>query len=246
MFTVGAQNLMIRAIFFDLYCTLIDIHTDENDMQVYDALARYLAYHSVVIQPEELRKVFFDLVEQQLSQSEEAHPEVDIFRIIGEIMEKYGKGLYSDQSVLDTTFLFRSLSMRRFGLFPNVTETLDALSGKYRLALISDAQWTFTEPEMRMLGLDRFFHTVLLSSRYGYKKPDARLFFEAMQRLGVTPQESVYIGDNLSKDMVGAKSAGMKFILFQREWREAGGFVPDAWMGDYRELPDLLKRFDGV
>jgi hypothetical protein len=37
----------------------------------------------------------------------------------------------------------------------------------------------------------------------------------------------------------------MKFILFQREWREAGGFVPDAWMGDYRELPDLLKKVDG-
>ncbi len=242
MHAMGAENLMIRAVFFDLYCTLIDINTDEGDARVYEALSRYLAYHSVNIQPHELRGVFFSLVEQQLAQSEEKYPEPDVFRVFGEIMEKYGKGLYPDQSVLDTTVLFRSLTIRRFGLFPAVAETLSELSKTFRLGLISDAQWTFTEPEIRMLGLDRFFPTILLSSRFGYKKPDTRLFAEAMQRLGVTPEESVYIGDSPSKDMVGAKTSGMKFILFQSGWKEVKGFAPDAWMGDYRELPGLLER----
>lgn len=244
MLAMGAQNVMIRGIFFDLYCTLIDIRTDEGDMRVYDALAQYLAYHSVVIQPHELRAAFFGLVQRQLDQSKEKHPEVDMFQVFGEIMEKHGKGIYSDQSVLDTTVLFRSLTMRRFGIFPGVAETLGELKKRYRLGLISDAQWTFTEPELRMLDLDRFFTTTLLSSRFGYKKPDKRLFDEAMRRLGVAPGESVYIGDSLSKDMVGAKSAGMKFILFQSERREVNGFSPDATMGDYSELPGILKQFE--
>lgn len=88
---------------------------------------------------------------------------------------------------------------------------------KYRIAIISDAQWVFAEPEMKTLGLDRFFTLRIFSSRFGFKKPDVRLFELAMEKLRVRPEGSIYIGDNLQKDLVGAKRAGMKFILFGSE-----------------------------
>ncbi len=243
MSQVGVETGMIRAVFFDLYGTLIDIRTDEGDRDVYAPLARYLKYHGVHVPPDDLEAAFFSLVERQLKKSQERHPEVDVYKVFGEIMERYGTGPYARQAVVDAAMLFRSLTMRRFGLFPHVAETLAHLKERYHVGLVSDAQWVFTEPEMRMLGLDRFFEAILLSSRFGYKKPDTRLFREAMRRVGVKPEESVYIGDNPPKDLVGSKSVGMKFILFQSEWRECEGFAPDAWLGHYADLPPILDRF---
>ena len=72
---------------------------------------------------------------------------------------------------------------------------------------------------MAMLGLTPFFKFGVLSLRFGFKKPDVRLFDMAMKKIMINPEESVYIGDNPQKDLVGAKKAGMKFILFKSEFK---------------------------
>jgi putative hydrolase of the HAD superfamily len=83
---------------------------------------------------------------------------------------------YSKSIVAGTAKLFRSLTIRRFGVFPGVYRVLASLIGKRELGIISDAQWIFAEPEMTMLGLRPFFDQCILSSRIGFKKPDVRLF----------------------------------------------------------------------
>ena len=151
---------MIKAIFFDLYGTLIDIGTDEHDPWVYSLLSQYLSYHSVNISPEELKEAYFNGIERHFEQSEEEHPEVDVSEIFHEIMHKYGNTEYDEAVVRDTALLFRLLTMRHFGLFPSVTDTLTRLNEGYQMAIISDAQWIFAVPEIEMLGLDRFFGLV--------------------------------------------------------------------------------------
>ena len=239
---MGSQTQMKRALFFDLYGTLIDIRTDENDLWVYDTLSRYLSYHSVDIRPEELKKVYFGEIEQSLRQSRQMYPEIDVYKIFFKIMYKYGNRRYSKSIVVDITMLFRSLTMRHFGVFARLYDVLASINEKYKTGLISDAQWVFAEPEMQMLGLDRFFKLCILSSRFGFKKPDTRMFTLAMERQGVTPEESVYIGDNPRKDLIGAKNAGMKFILFRSECKSYNGFQPDGCFYDYSELENVLHE----
>ena len=231
---------MIKAIFFDLYGTLIDIRTDEQDPWVYAILSRYLQYHLVQVGAEELKEVYFGEIEQQFRKSREVYPEVDVYKIFSIIMNKYGNGWYPKSVIVDTVMLFRSLTIRQFGLFPHLFETLIQLEGEYKIAIISDAQWVFAEPEMEMLSLDRFFQHKVLSSHYGYKKPDVRLFQTAMKKLRVKPEESLYIGDNLRKDLVGAKKTGMRFIYFGQEIQEYNGFKPDGVFSDYSELGRVI------
>lgn len=231
---------MKKAIFFDLYGTLIDIRTDENELWVYETLSRYLSYHSVDISAEELRKAYFEGIQQHLSQSKEIYPEVDIYKIFFGIMRKYGNKRYSKSIVIDIAMLFRSLTIRHFAVFSGLCDVLVSFSEKYKIAIISDAQWVFAEPEIAMLGLDNFFKLRILSSRFGFKKPDIRLFNRAMERLGVRSEESVYIGDNPPKDLVGAKKAGMRFILFRSECRNYNDFQPDRCFYDYPELENIL------
>ena len=233
---------MKKGIFFDLYGTLIDILTDEVDPWVYSTLSRYLSYRDVKIAPKELKKTYFEDVQSQLKQSNESYPEVDVYKIFSNMMHRYGSKQYSKSEIVDTAVLFRSLTMRRFEVFQGVYEVLSSLLEKYELALISDAQWVFTEPEMAMLGLTRFFKFWILSSRFGFKKPDGRLFDMAMKKLMIKPEESIYIGDNPPKDLVGAKKVGMKFILFRSEYKPYNDFQPDRHFNDYSELLKIIEE----
>jgi putative hydrolase of the HAD superfamily len=232
---------MISAIFFDLYGTLIDIRTDEHDPWVYSLLSQYLSYHSVKMSPEELKEAYFNEIERHFEHSEEEYPEVNVSEIFQEIMLKNGNTKYAKAVFLDMALLFRSLTMRQFGLFPSVTDTLTHLDASYRMAIISDAQRIFAGPEIEKLGLDRFFKHRIFSSRFGFKKPDVRLFEFAMKKLRVKPEESIYIGDNPQRDLIGAKRAGMRCILFRSEYLEYGDLIPDGCFFDYSVLEDILN-----
>jgi len=233
---------MKKGIFFDLYGTLIDILTDEVDPWVYSTLSRYLSYRDIKIAPKELKKNYFDEIQTQLKQSNETYPEVDVYKIFSSMMHRYGNKTYSKSAIVDTAVLFRSLTMRRFEVFQGVYEVLASLLEKYELVLISDAQWVFTEPEMAILGLTPFFKFRILSSRFGFKKPDVRLFDMAMKKLMIRNEETVYIGDNPQKDLMGAKKAGMKFILFRSEFKPCNDFQPDRHFNDYSELLKIIEE----
>ena len=72
---------MIKAIFFDLNGTLIDILTNENDDNVFRMTANFLSYHKISISPEKVRNLYFELNRAQRAASNEEFPEFDIQRI---------------------------------------------------------------------------------------------------------------------------------------------------------------------
>jgi putative hydrolase of the HAD superfamily len=242
-----------RAIFFDLYGTLIDIRTDEDDPAVYATLAQYLAYFQVRMAPGELQQQYRSRVRAALAQSVERYPEADVYEIFRDLTSGApGLGSLSNARVADpdglalsTAVLYRALTRRSFGVFPDVHQTLERLQAKYWLGLISDAQWVFTDPELAMTDLARFFPVRVLSSHVGVKKPDARIFAEAMRAVGVTPEDSVYVGDNPERDLAGARNAGMKCVLFGAGGGEYGGLRADACFQSYTDLEatlDILFR----
>ncbi|MEW6569840.1 MAG: HAD family hydrolase [Nitrospirota bacterium] len=232
---------MKKAVLFDLYGTLIDIKTDEYDIFVYEMLSRFLSYHSVNITAGELRQAYFARIEEQMKQSKEVYPEVDVYRIFYEILSEYGRTKFSKRFVVDFAILFRSLTMRHFGIFEGLYEALGLLTEKYKTSIISDAQWVFAEPEMTVLGIDQFFDLKILSSRLGFKKPDVRLFDLAAEKLAIKPEEAIYIGDDPARDLVGSKKAGMSCILFRSECSEFDGVTPDGCFFSYAELENVLN-----
>lgn len=233
---------MIKALYFSLYGTLIDIRTDEHDPYVYSALSNYLAYHAVHISPEKIQDEYFRRIEEHFENSEEEYPEVDIHNIFHDIMHRYGHGNgYSESVVTDTALLFRSLTVRHFELFPSLIDTLNRLHENFRMAIVSDAQWVFAEPEMDILDITRFFEFSLFSSRFGFKKNDARFFNSALEKLAVKPDESIYIGNIKQKELRCAKEAGMKCILFRTECPEYDDHIADGCFFDYSVLENIIS-----
>lgn len=102
------------------------------------------------------------------------------------------------------------VSAMRFEVLPGVVESLSRLrrSG-LELAVVANFDMTLRD-RMRDLGLDSFFATVVTPADAGAAKPDPRIFRLAVERLRVTPQRTLHIGDG-SSDEEGARAAGLHF-----------------------------------
>lgn len=91
------------------------------------------------------------------------------------------------------------------------TALLRALKKKYRLGVVSNfygnLPFIFKEN-----GLSKIFDVVIDSGVVGTKKPEAEIFYCALKPLGMRPDESVFVGDSVSRDMHGARGVGMKHI----------------------------------
>lgn len=81
-----------------------------------------------------------------------------------------------------------------------------------RMAVISNSDGRADEG-LRAAGLLDRFEFVIDSQLVGFEKPDPRIFEAALSRMGVAPEESLYIGDLYEVDVVGARAAGMDVIL---------------------------------
>jgi putative hydrolase of the HAD superfamily len=95
---------------------------------------------------------------------------------------------------------------------PEVPAALEALRGRFKLSVISNANGTVRE-KLRRVGLLEYFETVLDSHEEGIEKPDPRIFRAAMERTGARAETSLYVGDFYHIDVTGARAAGMEAVL---------------------------------
>ena len=110
--------------------------------------------------------------------------------------------------------LQRGVSRKRLKCFPSAGEALDRLLPRYRLAVVSDAQTAYAVPELRAVGLNSYFHPIIVSGDYGYRKPDVRLFQLALDQLEIQAAHAIFVGNDPFRDVFGARQAGMRTILF--------------------------------
>jgi putative hydrolase of the HAD superfamily len=209
----------IRAVVFDCYGTLVDILTDEGKRSIFDHLSLYLRYFGANINSDSLKSLYHVEKERYLNQHGERYPEFDIAAVFKNILQM--QELNNPFLVESCCKLFRVVSRERFQLFPDSLEALRKLKSRgYPLAMLSNAQNIFFYEEIDMLGIRQFFNFFTVSSYWGFRKPDHRLFSLTCSLLNVLPEEAVYVGDALDTDVKGAKSIGMQAILIDREQKQ--------------------------
>jgi putative hydrolase of the HAD superfamily len=99
-------------------------------------------------------------------------------------------------------------------LFPDAHETLQYLSSKYALHLISNGFQESTELKIAGTDIGRYFQNVIISEVVGVNKPDKAIFEHALSLAGAAKSESLMIGDSLEADIYGALNFGMDAIFF--------------------------------
>jgi FMN phosphatase YigB (HAD superfamily) len=119
----------------------------------------------------------------------------------------------------------------------------------YVLGIISNVITSREIPDwLQADGLARYFKSVVLSSTYGKRKPDPAIYLEAARQAGVQPCHCVYVGDNLKRDVTGARLAGFGMVVIMLSAQELAEEVfteenrPDKIIHDFTELLELFPR----
>ena len=124
-------------------------------------------------------------------------------------------------------------------LFPDAHETLQYLSSKYTLHLISNGFQESTVIKISGTDIGRYFQNVIISEVVGVNKPDRAIFEHAISLAGATIPTSLMIGDSLEADIYGAINVGMDAIFFNPNGLEKPDDVP-VQITSLKELTEML------
>ena len=147
-------------------------------------------------------------------------------------------GIADADGLLDVLYAtFTDLANYR--VFEDVPPVLERLrDAGMVLGVVSNFE-EWLEQLLEQLGVRQYLSVSVVSGIEGVEKPDPRIFRLAMERAGVRPDVSVYVGDNPEFDVDPALGAGMFPVLLDRRARFPD--VPGARITSMGQLPGLLE-----
>lgn len=204
---------------FDLYGTLVDIHTDEMRPQLWEEMTAWYRKHGADYSAEALQSAYFRTVQQLehgnaplRSDAHEAHPEIQLEKVFQQLF--WDKGVDAGlELAVETGARFRKSSMDYIRLYDGAEALLKALRANGQgVYLLSNAQRIFTAYELQLLGIESLFDGVYLSSDYGCKKPDRRFFQLLLNAHGILPESAIMVGNDGVCDIQGARAVGLSTV----------------------------------
>lgn len=212
---------MYKNYVFDLYGTLIDINTDEWCDDLWKKMALLYGYHGAHYTFEELNKEYDRLVELEKEKMHAKHPsytvvDINIENVFNELFT-LKKVKVSKELILFIAEAFRCYSTKYIKLYYGVTDLLDTLkaNGK-KIYLLSNAQRSFTQNELNMLGLTKYFDGIVISSDEECSKPDTNYFKILFDRYSLKKDESIMIGNDYISDIGGASDFGIDSLYIHQ------------------------------
>jgi phosphoglycolate phosphatase len=155
-----------------------------------------------------------------------------------------------DQALFDKAYpvfldLYADNTSKRSVLYDGVTEGLAYLqSAGYRLGCVTNKARQFTLPLLKTLELYDLFEIVISGDTLLKKKPDPLPMLHAAEKLGVTPAESLMLGDSMS-DVKAARAAGFRIVCMTYGYNHGEDIRdsnPDAVIDSMTELEGLFEK----
>ena len=221
---------------FDLYGTLIDIWTDESHPELWEGVASLLGDGEE--RAEKVRAEYMALCRE--AKMGEWH-EIDLLSVFETMLSRRG---VSTSVAPDLAYEFRRMSMVYIRPFRGVKAMLRELRKVGKVYLLSNAQSCFTLNELKECGLYNLFDGIIISSDVGRKKPNGEIFDIAFDRFGIRAENSIYVGNDMRDDILGASSKGMRTLYI--ETAQSGSYPdldipsPTYTVKNHREMKAVL------
>jgi FMN phosphatase YigB (HAD superfamily) len=245
----------IRAVIFDLFDTLVDLHYDRIPRERHagrPVMPTARSLHAAVaertpIDFERFMDVLFAVDHELVHPRYARDLEVSTEERFTAVVERLG---------VDEPGLSGRLTAIHMGAIRDHTvvpahhdDVLAELHGRVRVGLCSNFSDSSTARAILAESrLDRHFDAVVISEDVGFRKPRREIFDATLSQLGVGTDEALHVGDNLHADVQGAAAAGIASVWItrrvngaERRLQEFDGPAPDFVVTDLEELVQVLN-----
>ena len=129
---------------------------------------------------------------------------------------------------------------------PGAAELLKFLVGKgLTIGVITNGLLDAQQEKLRICGLDQYIDFLVVSEVIGFRKPDPRIFEEALRQANAEPEEAIYIGDAWDTDIKGASGYGLKTIWLNRYGFPSPDPTVTTEINSFTPLDDIIPLIFG-
>ena len=233
---------MPKAVMFDCYNTLLRYESQEDKERIWEMMLeaiQYVTEKELTVTSEELETLYqkaCEKEERECAAKRGIHAEVSLSKAWLEVLTKLNiPGKMAEEKAEDMLLVFRLFTRKQKHLFPNVKKELETLKAQgMKLLLLSNAQTCFIynelPEEIRLL-----FDEIMISENMGIKKPSEELFHLAFERLGIEPEEAVFVGDSAEDDMIPSGKLGCHCVMIGREKKTDPALAHVTYFNPYKE-----------
>jgi HAD superfamily hydrolase (TIGR02253 family) len=229
--------MVIRAILFDVDNTLIDFMKMKRECC--KAAIDAMIAAGLKMSEKDALELLYKLYEIHGIESQ---------RIFQQFTKKiYGKENY--RLIAHGVIAYRKMRESYLVPYTNVIHTLIKLKKNYKLAIVSDAPVMEAWMRIVTLGLDPFFDAVVTMADARKQKTSTAPFKVALKKLGIKPEESLMIGDRITRDVNTAKKLGIKTV-YARYGDEnpplKGKSGADFEINNISEMISVVKKLENL
>lgn len=230
-----------RGVFFDAGETLLGPHP--SFPEVFASVLRELGHTVEVAQIErafeEVSPSFVEILDRTGSKTWSTSREISrrFWRAVYEVAFDH-LGIAESKRELSEALYERFTRHESYRLFPDALPALHQVKeAGLVLGLISNFE-EWLEEMLVEWQVAPLFDLLVISGREGIEKPDAKIFEIALERAGLEPHETVYVGDHPRIDIEAAEGVGMTGVLIDRRNRFAD--FEGNRITTLEELPSLI------
>jgi YjjG family noncanonical pyrimidine nucleotidase len=128
---------------------------------------------------------------------------------------------------------------KKGSLMPNAISTLEYLSDKYKMSIITNGFEEIQNLKLTAGNLHKYFDHIVTSQHAGHKKPSREIFDYTLSKYSIACHQAVMIGDNLVTDIGGARQASIDSVFFNHEQIKHDSEI-HVEIHNLRELCELL------
>ena len=224
---------MIKAVIFELDDTLYNYN--ELNEQGINEICKYTC-QNLKISKEHFYKAF-DKAKK------------DVKSTLGNVASSHNRLLYCQKTLenlnenpfsiaLEMYEVYWQHILKNMKLNDNVLEVLEfSKQKKIKIGICTDLTVHIQHRKIRKLGIDKYIDAIVTSEEVGIEKPDFKMYNKISEKLDVTPEEALFVGDSLKKDVLGSIEYGMKALWYSKTDNDKCQSIQN-----FNELLEILKN----
>ena len=203
----------MRAIIFDLDETLYNYSTPDR-YSLYKVGIECVKNH-ITRTPDEFISHYYNVVSELFAKTDKPYI-YDRFIRMKNVLERLGH--YKEKIARSLADLYWKTFYSQMRIWPDLHPVMEFLKSRgLKIGILTDGLIKWQWKKIKILRIENFIDAFVTAEELGFSKPKKKAFLTVLEKLEVAPNQTIMVGDNLEKDVLGAIRVGINAIYFDRK-----------------------------